>query len=504
MKDVIFVILYRGQTMKKVITAFLAFILALEGLTACGVSSGSDVVTEAVETIAAETTETTETSLSYISPVVKDFDGYQYIFLNVTGEINSYGIYMVPEEENGEVVNDSLIRRNRTVESAYNIGISENLVANVASTEKKSVLAGDYICDAAFDSASNIYTLALNQCVLDLAEAGNFSFEEPWWDERITGGYAINDKVFIANGDIATGDDKRTFVIMFNKALYNELGFGDPYEIVSGGGWTMDAMGSMIKDVSADLNGDGVMDENDRYGYLSEYLALYYFYIASGRRVIERDDSGKYVYTIGDAEASEIIEKAFNLITSDDTLWNYANIKFDSNYSNVYAKIFAMFGGKQILFNGRVIGDVYAYQMRDIESDYGFLPIPKYREENEYASFIQPDAPMLCMPVTVEDSARSGLLTDAIACESMLGVSDAYYDSLLNEKAARSEEDKLMLKLVLDNKAVDIDAGAGTISGITSMFQSMLSNGSFTLASSWNAIKDSAEVKLAKFVAEFE
>lgn len=472
-----------------VLTVFMSF--------SCG--SGEDNTLKDTPDVTTADTAAAETTVSYNVPEVIDGEGYEYRFLNKENETNPYGIYMVPEAEDGEIVNDSLIRRNRTVEEQYNITIDEKYVSDVGSNLKSSVMAGDDICDIAFISATAIYPLAVDGHVVDLAEIGTIQFDEPWWDERITDGYAVNDRVYIANGDIATGDDKRTFVIMFSKAMYEDYGFENPYDMAVGGTWTMDKMGTMIKGVSRDVNGDGLMDENDNYGYLSEYLALYYFYIASGHTVIERGDDGGYRYTIGDKESLDILEKIYNLITAEDTLWDYSNIKYETN---VYATVFSMFGQKQILFNGRVVGDVYAFNMRDIESDYGFLPIPKYEESNEYRSFIQPDAFMCCMPASVPDKELSGLLTDVIAYRSMLDVSDAYYDSLLNEKAARSEEDKLMLKIVLDNKAVDIDgAGANTInSGIQNMFRTMFTGRSFTLASSWEAIRSAAEERLAKFV----
>lgn len=483
-------------------TVIIVFLLTM---TSCG--HNSEPAGTVTETILTKTETQASETVSYNAPEVKNFNGYEYIFLNMAGITNSYGRTMVPESEDGEIVNDSLVKRNRTVEETYNVKITETLVNDVATTLKTSVLAGDNICDSVFVNSMSAYTLAANKMLKDLAEVDAINFDEPWWDKHIVEGYALNGHIYLVNGDISTSDDYGTFVIMFNKSLYKDFGYENPYEMVTIGNWTLDKMNSMIKGVSKDLNGDGIFDENDQYGFLSEDAALYYFYIGSGRQIIERDKAtGKYVYTLGDDKAVKIIEDIFNLVYNADTLWDYSNIKFDDSYKSVYSKVFEMFGDKQILFNGRIIGDVYSFNMRDIDSDYGFLPIPKYSEENEYRSFVSMLSAMLCMPITVPDFDTAGLLTDTIAYQSILDVSDAYYESLLNEKAARSEEDKVMLKLILDNKAVDID-GAGTTvigSGVWSMFSKMLKSGNFTLASSWAAIQEKAQTKLDNFLEKFE
>ena len=54
---------------------------------------------------------------------------------------------------------------------------------------------------------------------------------------------------------------------MFNKKIVSDLSLESPYDLVKSGEWTIDKFASMSRGISADLDGDGELDENDRYGF---------------------------------------------------------------------------------------------------------------------------------------------------------------------------------------------------------------------------------------------
>jgi hypothetical protein len=236
----------------------------------------------------------------------------------------------------------------------------------------------------------------------------------------------------------------------------------------------------------------------------SESVAMYYFFFGSGRHYIDKTADG-YAFTLDEPVVREILEKTFNLLTAEDSTYDlFGKIK-DTTVS-VYLTLEKMFMDNRLLFNVRLVGD--ALNLRGMESDFGFLPFPKYDEaQKEYYSWVTFNADLPVMPATVADKEKSGLITEALAFESMFTIREPFYGKLLNAKIARGDEDTEMLNLVLSSKAYDLDGvtySAGIRSGIFEITNQMLTKREFTIASSWEKIKDKAEGNLEKFLQAFE
>ena len=87
------------------------------------VSQAGSATTAAAVTTADEVTEVVTTD--YLSTLPKaDFDGASYV---IAAQSTEQRPNLPGEEENGEVLNDALIRRNREVADLYNVTI-ENLI----------------------------------------------------------------------------------------------------------------------------------------------------------------------------------------------------------------------------------------------------------------------------------------------------------------------------------------------------------------------------------------
>jgi len=290
---------------------------------------------------------------------------------------------------------------------------------------------------------------------------------------------------------------------LYNKKLYADFGYKNPYSLVSDGGWTFDSLQSMIKDVSSDLNGDSAYDENDRWGMASESGVLYYFLFGTGEGYITEKD-GEYRFRLEDESFLNKIERSFEVITTEGSMYDL-NKTIKGKTTGIYKVVEQMFIGDRLLFNVRLISD--AFYLRNMESDFGFLPIPKYNEDQEeYYSWVTFNVQLPVLPISITDTERSGLIMEAMAFES-LTLRESFYEYMLGGKIARDSNDVNMLELIVSSKYYDFDGanfGAGIQSGIFSMMEKNLISGELTLASDWAKLKTSAEAKLAKFIASFE
>ena len=87
-----------------------------------------------------------------------------------------------------------------------------------------------------------------------------------------------------------------------------------------------------------------------------------------------------------------------------------------------------MFSENRVMFLVRPIQSLFL--MRNIEADFGILPVPKVQENQQsYGSAVNPySATLLCFPKTISDPERAGVILDALAWESHYTVIGPLYE----------------------------------------------------------------------------
>ena len=106
--------------MKKVI-----FLLLLTSLLASA-SCGGETPADTTEAPPVSDSATEESVKAYPYPT-KEFGDYEFTFLN-WDECNWANRLLVPEETNGELVNDAMFNRNARVEDALGIKLTEKMI----------------------------------------------------------------------------------------------------------------------------------------------------------------------------------------------------------------------------------------------------------------------------------------------------------------------------------------------------------------------------------------
>ena len=248
----------------------LAAMLPLSSLlTSCGGAQEKPTQGDA-ETTAAIAETTAETEPEVLKPDLPDTDwgGEELLILGRTHDTReqfiNFEIYA--ESENGDVVNDAVYRRNRTLEDKYNVSIAQDLQTDPAGTLNKTISAGDDVYDVALLVQNTITSLAHSNRLIDLNSLKYIDFEKPWWNEALNERISINHKLFFTTGDFMLIDKQRTSVLFFSRAMAEDYSLGNLFDIVRSGQWTVDRMASMCKVVSRDVDGNGQFDQFDQYG----------------------------------------------------------------------------------------------------------------------------------------------------------------------------------------------------------------------------------------------
>lgn len=492
------------QPVKKNIALLLSGFLTISFSVSGCAGSDSAETTASSDTINSETVnettaeEDTTAELSYVVPAIKNYDGYEFRILADLYSNASNVPYYYTEKLNGELINDTIFNRNAKIEEEYNVKISFTQNDNVMSLLKKGVSAGDDICDVAFGGwNSQMFEIAETGILLNYYNITSINLSDPWWDQRIQEGYTVNGKLYGMTGDIAMEDDLNQLAVLYNTFLAQQYGIDDLVQTVLDGGWTLDYMKELVKSVTSDTNGDGLLDDGDLWGLTTESLAGWYFLVGSGESTISNDNgnlslnlTSERLFNVVDKTIALLADKSITLCTDDgmlkDDIWNTT---------------MNMFINDQVLFRTGTFGD--STQFRDMESDFGVLPIPKYDEiQNEYYCMSHNVAKPAMLPTTIADSARAGSILDAMSYESMLTLSPAFYETYLGDKIMREENSKKMLELLFSSKIYDLDFTLG-LTGLPKKIYSIIKGGSNNFSSDAAAATEKSEAALKKFTDYF-
>ena len=408
------------------------------------------------------------------------------------------------EEENGELMNDSIYKRNRQIEAKYNVkikGVISGDKGSLYNDIKKSVNAGDNSFDAAFSSIGDSSRLSQDGFIADLKTVPNLSLTKPWWDQRAVNSLSIGGRLYFAVGDITPWADPFTWIVVVNKELIQQYGLDDVYQLVRNNNWTFDKFYELCVAVSGDTNGDGVINEFDRHGVMSARENFVFQFIAAGESLIKKDANDLPYFAANNDRAASVAEKIYNMMT--DKLATLLVEDYSKGYSDPWFEVLrAQFRNGNGLFYMGGLEQMCIF--RDLETEIGVLPMPKYdsNQDGYYHIINTYWASSLSIPVTNGRLDETGFVLEALCAESKYTIRPAFYDSTLTKKMMRDEDSAEMLDIILASRSYDLGMiyNWGDITGI---FSSMLGKNTFSFASDIEKKINSIETQMQKSIDGF-
>jgi len=433
-----------------------------------------------------------------------DFNRYNFRILSRGPNYNQHWFArdIYAEEETGDTINDAVYQRNRNIENRYNINIV-NIPENgdLAAKASKAIKAGDDMFDIMSHGLQQIATLMTSGGLYDLHTVPYIDLSKPWWDQKAKDQLTIGGKLFATTSDYIILDKDATWILMFNKKFIKNYGLDDPYKMVKDGTWTMDKMYEMMSAASADLNGDGKMDENDQWGLVSQYYNALAFYNGAGECISKVNSEGQPEITLYSRRAVDVCEK-IGMLQSDKNV--------TLNADAYTAKVADVWDGLQLVVFNTDRGLFYYAGMnrvtllRNMETDFGIIPPPKFNKEQDgYYVAIHPGCTgSVAIPVTVDNTERAGIIIEALTAESKYTLLPAYYDISLKTKFARDDESSEMLDIIFANRIYDVGQLFGWGNG--EGFFHQLSQNKNTLASYWEKTAPKMQAALEKTMNAFD
>ena len=254
-----------------------------------------------------------------------------------------------------------------------------------------------------------------------------FNFNLPCWNQAIVETTLINDQLYYITGDLNLSTFDKTMVIFLNKSMYEDKRSDDDPEDLQdlalegydaeakkgvAGGFTYDHL-YRWSSVFEDINGENGNQHDDFHGISADFgsIPLDAFPYAWDLEYITENADGSHSYNvIGNSKIEEAITKVQNLLNGQIS----QGVCNDDNTGNCslggYSEPIAHFAADKSIFALHILynNETDNTTIREMDSRFGLLPMPKYDDEQEDYGTTAHDAYTL---MTVIDHSNSSVPT---------------------------------------------------------------------------------------------
>ncbi len=428
--------------------------------------------------------------------------------LGFTGEV----ITNVENEEDYGSVDVAKSKMRAKVEEKFNCKITGEVVggdqASFTNRIRNMVQSGVQDFDIVFDNIQYLTPFISSNILYDLNTIQSINFENSWWDQNAREDLSINNKLYYMCGDLNTYDNDGTWCILFNKTLLNKLNLNiDLYKLVKDGQWTFDKLVEICKNnnITQDSNGDGELDEKDQWAFGTETYNIFVHVLAGGDKIVKKDANDIPYFTVTEPSVFNSLGKILEFYNDNNTVMvanapPYTNKGFPNVWEATVHKAFIE--GRELFY---MCGLINVPSFREMSDDFGILPVPKMREDQDryYHTVSISNMSALALPLNVKEPEDLGLIIEAMGKYSKDYITPAYYDIQLKYRDTRDNESSEMLDIIFSSRTFDIGAAfnwGNTLINLTSMdknyasrFESIMDSAQAALEQTLQSIEDAAQ-----------
>ncbi len=415
--------------------------------------------------------------------------------------VNTFFTEIYSDLSLAETISNATYNRNMAVMDKYGIEIASRveLNANIANVFTSSADAGDKICDVLHANGATTMSLANKGYLRDMNTLEYINYDNPWWMGMVMDTSSIGGKNAFAIGDTNIHAFTAVSAVYFNKQLVVDLGLDSIYGLVNDGKWTIDKMYEYCEAAVAELDGDNVMTQADRYGMIFNNYAWAPFFYGSGLTIVEKDADDIPMLNLQNETILNTLSKVMDFLADDKVQACSAWISMDGGMETGFQEGHSMFYC-QLMYTTMFL--------RQGELEFGILPTPKYEEsQDDYYSYIHNKSSYTAVPKINQDLEMTGIILEDMAYHSYKIVRPDFFDILLDGKVARDEESAEMLDIVYKNMYVCLlqpMSGVGLSTDSTMRAFITSKSGSSSIASTFKRSEAMWKKTLAQITDAFE
>lgn len=330
---------------------------------------------------------------------VVDLKGYEFKIVDFNTDV------WEPEE-----VDDS--RKELSVDILDDVEKTFNCKIEVENVDPKSlyakaqpaIMSGDKFADLVGTTEWAYGQLLAGNLLTDLSKVETLDLTQEYFNQEVSAMTTINGGTYAFSADF----DAHLYtqvIVYYNSAIWEELGLPDPYQLVRDGEWTWDKLLEYAHKANRDYDGNGMVDsESDRWGMVAGGGDLMSSMFASmDGKFYDTNEEGQLYLSCLDAASAEKLNFITNLFQNENVLYQREN-----------EGVMEMFVQDKSLFMVRI--NTNREDLKNMESDFGVLPLPKWnKEQAEYKSYINHNTKIYSIPNTNENTYEAGIIISALA-----------------------------------------------------------------------------------------
>ncbi len=430
---------------RKTLTVVLALVMLAGAFSAaaCSGGAGQQTASDLTQGQSPDTPGESQTEPAETEPQFNfaDYGGEEFVIYHRSHTVSDYkALYIIPSEDDSDVVSQEALRRNMIVENKFNIKLVALETDNPYSTITQDINSGECPYELVLDKRKNLGPLGMNGALVNLNSL-EADYTTHWWDAKAAYGYSICGRLFVVPNDVSIANLGGCRFFYFNKEVLENFNLKSPYDFAGNNEWTLENFSLLVKSVSAP-NSDGSLGI---YGLVDEDTSIRnHCLVGCGVEWLTKVDEETFECKIGTdyADRSQDYLDRMKALLSDKTcvmeMAEASNLDptHKSDYSHKYDHSRALFAQGHFLFTHSSMN--CAYQFADMKKGFGVIMNPKYdSNQEEYYHKMDTNTLIFAIPkLSGIDAQKSVDILDYWGYVASSTSMEAFYELTLKAKRA--------------------------------------------------------------------
>jgi len=364
------------------------------------------------------------------------------------------------QEDDGQALSAELYERTARTEERLNIVMVVQPVQGWASYNtaignmRNSISTNQSVWDIIVGWSCRLPQLSSEGMFYNLHQFDYFDATNVWWSQSLAKELTVNDRMFMATGDVSKDYMENGHCVFFNQTLAKAMGkdYSTFYTTVTEGKWTFDELYDLSKDAYSNLNGNDSSDEGDQFGLLVQSTMLQAFYGAAGVNMVPNDGINRPEFSF-DAEYIDNVWSKVKLLLESPATAAYGGL---STSVTLTATISDYFQEGKALFALTTLAQLKS--LTNMTDGFGVLPMPKYNEAQK-SHYTQLHAcEMWTIPLDAKDPEMSAAVMSSMGYDSHEVVLEPHFEKLLKTRYVKDSESGYMIDTIYYNTFMNFDS----------------------------------------------
>lgn len=361
---------------------------------------------------------------------------------------------MYAEKYTGELINDTIYDRNKTVEATLGVTLEFHTAEGTNQTfaTYRSAITQSALADTAeyqivanyayFCAALAVEGVYHNLLELNPVKENYLNLDKVWWNSNYVEQAVMNDKLYFIEGDVTISAINRLEILFYNMNLTSTL-FPDVdfLEVVHSGEWTYEYFLECVHKA-------GAGESSGMWGVTMpcNSTSIDGFIAALGVDIVQRNSRDV-------PEVSFNTDRTISIATALRNLYQFD----DSAYADeAQAQTVSAFVEGNAIFHINLLQYAGTTDFKNLKFEYAVIPLPKWDElQEDYLVTAHDEYSTLSVPINVLNTDTVSAVMELMGYVSYTELRPALYERTYKVRYLKTEPKARMFDFIIDHTFFD-------------------------------------------------